>query len=106
MLTNTAEDCIFKALADGTRRQIVRNLAAKPMPVRAIARKFNVTRPAVSRHLRILKDADLVGVSEVGRENIYYLRTATLREIEDWLNVVWTQRLSKLKILVEETHGE
>lgn len=73
------------------------------MPVHNIATDFELTRPAISRHLKILKDADLVEMSGKGRENLYYLKTSALREIEDWLNAVWARRLSKLKALVEET---
>ena len=103
MLTNTAEDRLFNALSDRTRRQIVQALADSPRPVHAIASEFDVTRPAISRHLRILKDADLVELAELGRENLYYVKTSTLRELEDWLNTFWARRLSKLKALVEET---
>lgn len=103
MLTNNAEDRVFSALADRTRRQILRGLAGAPMPVHRIATEYAVTRPAISRHLRILKDAGLVEVSESGRENLYYLKTSTLRDIEDWLNALWALRLSRLKALVEET---
>jgi DNA-binding transcriptional ArsR family regulator len=53
--------------------------------------------------LRILKKAGLVEASESGRETLYFLKTSTLREIEDWLNAVWAKRLSRLKALVEET---
>lgn len=102
MLTKESEDRVFGALSDGTRRRILRALADRPLPVHRIAEEFAVSRPAVSRHLRILKDAGLVTASESGRENLYYLRTSTLREIEDWLNTIWALRLSKLKALVEE----
>ena len=103
MLTSIAEDRVFGALADQTRRQILNSLAERPRAVHEIAAGFDVTRPAISRHLRILKDADLVGVSEAGRRNLYYVKTSTLRELEDWLSAFWAKRLSKLKALVEET---
>jgi DNA-binding transcriptional ArsR family regulator len=106
MLTNEAEDRIFGALSDRTRRSIIRQLARRPMPVHRIATRFQVTRPAISRHLRILKEAGLVEVSESGRESLYYLKTSTLREVEDWLNAVWVMRLSKLKALVEEAPND
>jgi DNA-binding transcriptional ArsR family regulator len=106
MLTNEAEDRIFGALSDRTRRSIIRQLANRPMPVHRIATRFQVTRPAISRHLRILKQAGLVEVSESGRESLYYLKASTLREVEDWLNAVWVMRLSKLKALVEETPND
>lgn len=103
MLTNKVEEHIFNALADGTRREILQLLADRPRPVHEIAAGFEVTRPAISRHLRVLRDAQLVDISEAGRENLYYVRTSTLRELEDWLNIFWAKRLSKLKALVEET---
>ena len=102
MLTRQEEDRVFTALADRTRRRIVRALADRPLPVHRIARRFDVTRPAVSRHLRILKDAGLVAASGSGRENLYRLKTSMLREVEDWLNDVWARRLSTLKQLVED----
>jgi len=103
MLTDKAEDQVFGALADATRRQIIASLADSPMAVHRIADAYAISRPAISRHLRILREAGLVEISESGRENLYYLKTSTLREIEDWLNAVWARRLSKLKALVEET---
>ena len=106
MLTSTAESRVFRALSDGTRRQIIHQLAGHPLPVHDIAANFDLTRPAISRHLKILKEADLVEASGVGRENLYYLKTSALREIEDWLNAVWATRLAKLKVLVEETPVE
>ena len=103
MLTNSEETRVFAALADDTRRQILQALAARPLAVHEVAAGFDVTRPAVSRHLRILKDANLVGLEPAGRTNLYYVKTSTLREVEDWLNTFWARRLSKLKTLVEET---
>lgn len=93
---------MFAALADRKRRAIVHALADQPLPVHAIAARFDVSRPAISRHLRVLKDADLVAIATAGRENLYYVKTSTLREVEDWLSVIWARRLSKLKTLVEE----
>ena len=106
MLTNIAEDNVFSALSDRTRRRIVRDLAAAPMPVHRIAKRFDVTRPAISRHLRILKEAGLVESSESGRETLYFLKTSMLREVEDWLNSIWMKRLGRLKAVVEETPND
>jgi len=102
MLTNELEDNVFRALADGTRRRIVRRLARSPQPVHAIASDFAVSRPAVSRHLKILKDAQLVDVAGSGRENVYFLKTSTLRQVEDWLGEIWATKLAILKALAEE----
>ena len=102
MLTNSHESAVFRALADDTRRDILRGLAAAPMPVHRIAQTFDMTRPAISRHLRILKEARLVEPRHAGRENVYHLKTSTLRDVEEWLNGIWMRRLSTLKALVEE----
>ena len=102
MFTNKAEDKVFSALADRTRRRILESLADRPLAVHEIASGFDVTRPAISRHLRILKDAQLVGISASGRQNLYYVKTSTLRGLEEWLNAFWAKRLSSLKALVEE----
>lgn len=102
MLTNEQESAVFKALADDTRRQIARSLAAAPQPVHRLAKAFALTRPAISRHLRVMRDAGLVDSSEDGRQNVYFLKTSTLREVEEWLSGIWSARLSSLKALVEE----
>ena len=106
MLTNRSEDKLFKSLADGTRRAILSEIAAEPRPVHDIAERFSVTRPAVSRHLRILKEAGLVDGRRAGRETVYFLKTSTLRELEEWLNALWATRLTQLKALVEGERHE
>ena len=106
MLTNSLQNRVFRALSDPTRRQIIAKLADQPLPVHRISSAFDLTRPAVSRHLRILKEAGLVGLAGSGRENVYHLKTSTLREVEEWLNGIWARRLSKLKSLVEEATDE
>ncbi len=99
--SNAAEDLFFKALADSTRRDILTALAGEGMPVHALAERFSITRPAISRHLRILKQAELVQSREIGRENVYYLKSSSLRMLEDWLNQFWMQRFDQLRILAE-----
>lgn len=94
-------DIVFKAVADGTRRDILCALAERPLPVHELAARFAVTRPAVSKHLRILGEAGLVSASRSGKENIYRLEEAPLRELLDWLSRFWRGRLNTLKHLAE-----
>lgn len=102
MVTNSLpQDWLFKALADGTRRHIVAALIAQPMPVTELARQFRVSRPAISRHLRLLKKAGIVEPRAEGRKNVYFVRTAALREMGQWLDALWASRLSRLQSIVE-----
>lgn len=106
MVTNYDTTPLFAALADGTRRRILEQVANGPMPVHRLAACFDISRPAVSRHLRVLREAGWVDMSTAGRENVYRLRTAPVRELETWLNGLWANRLAALKTLAEEAHDE
>ena len=94
-------DSVFRAVADGTRREIIAALAEGPLPVHALAARFAVTRPAISKHLRILGEAGLVRASRSGKENVYRLDEAPLRELAEWLGRYWSGRLATLKQLAE-----
>jgi DNA-binding transcriptional ArsR family regulator len=92
---------LFAALADPTRCRVVELLYAKPRPVHELADAFSISRPAVSRHLRVLKDAGLIEETRQGRENVYSLRRERLRLLADWLARHWTGRLEALKSIAE-----
>ena len=72
-------------LADETRRRIVELLAERPRPAGELAGQFAISQPAVSRHLRVLRDARLVRAEVAGQQRIYHLEPAPLAELEDWL---------------------
>jgi DNA-binding transcriptional ArsR family regulator len=76
---------IFEALGEPSRRQIVAFLAGGESPVADIAAQFNATGPAVSQHLKVLREAGLVQVRRDGRRRIYALRTEALIEGASWL---------------------
>jgi DNA-binding transcriptional ArsR family regulator len=75
----------FSALADETRCRIVGLLHHGPRPVHDLAAAFDISRPAISRHLRLLKEADLVVEAKQGRENVYSLKRLQLRQLGHWL---------------------
>lgn len=75
----------FGALADPTRRRLLELLARAELPVNDMARRFDVSRPAISQHLRVLREAGLVRESKVGRERRYRLRARPLRAVYDWV---------------------
>jgi DNA-binding transcriptional ArsR family regulator len=76
---------LFSALADPTRCRVVEMLHDKPRPVHELAAAFAISRPAISRHLRVLKDAGLVQEEKAGRENVYSLQRGKLKPLQDWL---------------------
>lgn len=75
----------FFALADATRCRVVEMLSAKPMPVHELTAAFSISRPAISRHLRVLKQAQLVTEIKRGRENVYSLERDNLAPLLAWL---------------------
>lgn len=80
-----APDAQFAALADPTRCRVVELLHGRPLPVHELAAAFSISRPAISRHLRVLKDAGLVKEVKQGRENVYSLQRQRLRPLSEWL---------------------
>jgi DNA-binding transcriptional ArsR family regulator len=76
---------IFEALADPTRCRIVELLRLGPQPVHVLASSFTISRPAISRHLRVLKRAKLITEKKTGRENLYRLHVKRLEPASTWL---------------------
>lgn len=95
---------VFKALADPTRRAILSLLREGSQPVGSIAREFPVSRPAISKHLRLLREAELVVETRDGRNRLYELNAGPLKEVDDWLGYyrhMWQHKLRNLKRYVE-----
>jgi len=76
---------VFHAIADPTRRAILDRLRAGPAPVHALASDFDQSRPAISQHLRVLREARLVSEQRVGRERVYRLQPAPLQRVAGWI---------------------
>lgn len=96
---------VFRALADPTRRAIIAMLSEGERPIGDIAAKFDMTRPAVAKHLAILKEGGVIRVEKKGRERINHLDPSALKSAADWLNYFdkfWDDKLEKLKQAVEE----
>jgi DNA-binding transcriptional ArsR family regulator len=79
---------VLVALADPTRCRIIEILHRGPQPVHTLASSFDISRPAISRHLRVLKEAKLISEKKAGRENRYALHATRLKPVRDWLDVV------------------
>ncbi|MGH3378647.1 MAG: ArsR/SmtB family transcription factor [Actinoallomurus sp.] len=100
------EDDIFAALASPARRQLLGLLLERgPLPVQELASHFAMRRPSVSEHLRVLKDAGLVGENKSGRQRYYHLEPDPLREVSQWLTPYerfWREKLKGLRELLDE----
>lgn len=94
---------IFQAIADPTRRAIISLIALQAMTPNALAENFHTTRQAVSKHLRILTECELVKQEYIGREIYYSLEIDKMKEIDEWLEQfrkVWETRFSQLENLL------
>jgi DNA-binding transcriptional ArsR family regulator len=90
------------ALADPTRQAILEQLVGGPLPVGEIARRLPVTRPAVSQHLKVLREAGLVAERAVGTRRLYRLDPRGLAEVRAWLDQFWDHALAAFKDAVEQ----
>ena len=102
-------DAPFNALADPTRRAVLDLLRAGTRPAGDIARAFTVSRPAISKHLSILRRAHLVEERREGRHRLYQLNPEPLREVDTWLQQYrefWTASLNNLKAFVEAEYAK
>ena len=99
---------VFRALGDRTRRSILERIAIKPAHVAQLTEQFPVSRPAISKHLRVLRNAGLVTYEEIGKKRMYRLEPAPLSLADHWLKhyrQFWKQSLQGLKKHVESKSG-
>lgn len=95
---------VFQAIADPTRRSLLKLLADKELPITTITKTFPISRTGVNKHLHVLSDAGLVSSQKVGRETRYKLQPEPLVELKEWLaffEQYWDDKLSALKKFVE-----
>jgi len=88
---------VFQAIADPTRREIIDLLAQEPMNLNAIADKFDVSRPAISNHIKILSECGIVTIEQIGRERYCRIESKNLKEVADWIskyNSLWEQNIN------------
>jgi DNA-binding transcriptional ArsR family regulator len=97
----------FSALADPTRRAVLDILRSGRQPAGRIAQAFPVSRPAISKHLRLLRRAHLVREQREGRHRFYQLNPEPLKQVDSWLEryrVFWSANLASLKAFVEREY--
>jgi len=101
-LVNTYQESKLDALGDPTRRAILVRLLEGPMPVGELARNFPVSRPAISQHLRILKQANLVLDRPEGNRRLYQINPEGFDSLREYFDQFWSQALTAFKKKVEE----
>jgi DNA-binding transcriptional ArsR family regulator len=102
---SSASDRVFAALANPTRRDVLDLLLAGARPVQEIAERFDMTRPSVSEHLRVLLDAGLVTEVRQGRQRIYSVEPEPLHDLQAWLapyERFWRAKLAGLRQFLDE----
>jgi DNA-binding transcriptional ArsR family regulator len=95
---------VFRAISDPTRRGILDRLRGGAAPVNALAAEFSASRPAISKHLRVLKMARLVREQRFGRERVYQIDPAPLQAVAGWIEgyrAFWQMSLGNLKKILE-----
>lgn len=107
-MTNTRRD-VFQAIADPNRRAILGLLAKQRLTLNGVAENFRISRPAVSRHIKILKECGLVVVIPQGRERYCEVRFDRLNEVSDWIEQyrqLWEDRFNRLDEVLEKMKKE
>ena len=100
---------VFQAIADPTRRAIIALIALQAMTPNAIAAHFDTSRQAVSKHLRILTECELIEQEQRGREIYYSLEINKMKEIDEWLEQyrqIWETRFDQLEEVLEAMKGK
>lgn len=94
----------LSALADPTRRAIMERIARKPMSVVEIASGFAISRPAISQHLRVLKEAELVQHTPWGTRNVYRVDARGLAALRRYIDAMWERALTDFKAVAEASY--
>ena len=93
---------VFQAIADPTRREIINLLAAQPLNLNTVAENFPVSRPAISKHIKILTECGLIIIEQKGRERYCRAKLDRLKEVSDWtykFSRFWDEKLGALQQL-------
>jgi len=94
---------VFRAVADPTRREIINLVARRSMTPNAVAESFDVSRQAISKHIKILAECGIIVIKQQGRERLCSVQAKQLDEISDWLESfrrIWEQRFDRLDLLL------
>lgn len=96
---------VFQAIADPTRRQIIELLAEKKMNLNAITDKFDISRPAISQHIKILSECGIIEIEQIGRERFCKIQPDNLKEAVEWIQqytALWEQKINSFEKYVNK----
>ncbi len=99
----------FQVIADPSRRQILHLLSKDSLTINSLAENFDMSRPAVSKHIKVLHSAGFIAINDVGRERHCVLKQDGFKQLHDWLayyDAFWGSKLKKLENLLKEKHNE
>jgi DNA-binding transcriptional ArsR family regulator len=100
---------VFQAIADPKRRAIIQLLALQTMTVSAVAEHFKISRPAISKHLKILSECGLIKVKQDGRERFCQAQLGKLHEVSDWVEhykEFWNEKFDRLEVYLQELQSK
>jgi DNA-binding transcriptional ArsR family regulator len=100
---------VFQAIADPTRRQIISLIAHRALNLNEVSDNFDISRPAISRHIKILTECGLVVIKQEGRERFCHAKFDKLHEVSEWIEqyrVFWTTKLNALDNFLKSTSGK
>jgi DNA-binding transcriptional ArsR family regulator len=95
----------FQVIADPSRRQMLMLLSKDSMTINSLAENFDMSRPAVSKHIKIMYTSGFISITDIGRERYCTLKQEGFNELQDWINYFdkfWTTKLSKLQSLLNK----
>jgi len=96
---------VFQAIADPTRRQIISMIAGEQLNLNAVADKFDISRPAISKHIKILTECGLIVIHQQGRERFCEAKLAKLNEVSSWVEQYrkfWNAKLDSLELYLDD----
>jgi DNA-binding transcriptional ArsR family regulator len=108
-VTLSARRDVFQAIADPTRRQIINLIARKAMNLNTITDHFEISRPSVSQHIKILNECGLIAIEKIGRERYCKVQPNNLKEVSDWIEQyrdLWEQKLDSFEKYLNKLHAK
>jgi DNA-binding transcriptional ArsR family regulator len=100
---------VFQAIADPTRREIINMIAYQSLNLNSVAEKFDISRPAISKHIKILTECGLIEIKQQGRERFCEAKLQKLNEVSDWVEQYkkfWNERLDSLEEYLKELQSK
>ena len=109
MVTQLARRDVFQAIADPNRRAIISLLSQNKLTLNRVAEHFTISRPAISKHVKLLEECGLINIEQIGRERFCEIKLEKLNEVSDWIEQyrqMWETRLDALEVYLDELQSK